>query len=95
MVLIIGILAAVGLPQYQRAVEKTRSAEAFTHLRALAIASEIYALAKLKYYIYRGYNKKCFCVAMTDAAQWICQVLSGQSLGYPGVNGYVYFPLDK
>jgi prepilin-type N-terminal cleavage/methylation domain-containing protein len=40
VVLIIGILAAIALPQYQLAVEKTYTAEAWTNLRALAHAEE-------------------------------------------------------
>ena len=44
VVLIIGILAAVALPQYQKAVEKSRAAEAFSVLRALNQAQETYYL---------------------------------------------------
>lgn len=45
VVLIIGILAAIALPQYQRVVEKTRMAEAVTNVRAIASANERYRLA--------------------------------------------------
>lgn len=44
VVLIIGILAAVAMPQYTLAVEKARSAEAFQTLKALADAMELYSL---------------------------------------------------
>ena len=42
VVLIIGILAAIALPQYTKAVERSRSAEAMQHLGDLATAQSIY-----------------------------------------------------
>ncbi len=45
VVLIIGILAAVAVPQYQVAVEKARAVEAITQIRALMNAQEAYRLA--------------------------------------------------
>ena len=36
VVLIIGILAAVAVPQYQKVVEKTKAVEAMTILQAIA-----------------------------------------------------------
>ena len=45
VVLIIGILAAVALPQYERAVGRSRMAEALATLRSLSQAAEAYALA--------------------------------------------------
>ena len=45
VVLIIGILAAVALPQYEKAAERSRMAEAVTNLSALRKAIEVAKLA--------------------------------------------------
>ena len=44
VVLIVGILAAIALPQYQKAVERARAAEAMTNLRALVNAEQLYIM---------------------------------------------------
>lgn len=49
VVLIIGILAAIALPQYNKVVEKSRVAEAKIALRALANAEDIYFLTHGQY----------------------------------------------
>ncbi len=49
VVLIIGILAAVALPRYQRTVEKSRGVQALTLLKALGQAQEAYYLAHGEY----------------------------------------------
>ncbi|ACC98971.1 PilE-like protein [Elusimicrobium minutum Pei191] len=45
VVLIIGILAAIALPQYNKAVEKSRAAEAFIMVKAIKDARDRYFLA--------------------------------------------------
>jgi len=49
VVLIIGILAAVAVPQYQKAVEKSRATEAVQWARTLAEAEEVYYMANGSY----------------------------------------------
>lgn len=49
VVLIIGILAAVAVPQYQKAVSKARATEAFMMLKAIEQAQEVYYLTHQEY----------------------------------------------
>ena len=51
VVLIIGILAAVALPQYTKAVEKSRTAEAMQMLGDIATAEQIYYMSTNGYTI--------------------------------------------
>ncbi len=46
VVLIIGILAAVALPQYKKSVEKTRVVEALINIKAIEGSMQRYVLAK-------------------------------------------------
>ncbi len=49
VVLIIGILAAIALPQYQKAVDKSRFSNLMNITNALAQANEVYYLANGQY----------------------------------------------
>lgn len=49
VVLIIGILAAIALPQYNKAVEKTRAAQAVVLVRSLYDAQQRYFMANGQY----------------------------------------------
>ena len=53
VVLIIGILAGVALPQYNKAVAKSRFAEAFANLKTIAQADEVCRMGK------GGNNSNC------------------------------------
>ena len=56
VVLIIGILAAVAVPQYQKAVLKSRTTEALAMLKNIITAQEVYFLANGEY-DYSGFTK--------------------------------------
>lgn len=73
VVLIIGILAAIALPQYEKAVEKSRAAESLLMLRSIAQANRVYFMTTGQYArdindldieipgtdsVHRGYNRK-------------------------------------
>ena len=49
VVLIIGILAAIALPQYQKAVDKSRAMTVISALKAIKDAQEVYYLANQDY----------------------------------------------
>ena len=49
VVLIIGILAAVAVPQYKKAVEKTRAIQAITTIKHVVDAQRVYYLANGSY----------------------------------------------
>ena len=78
VVLIIGILAAVAVPQYQKAVEKSRVTEAFTFLNAVYKATQECILA----------NGEDACIGNDIASLDFFNKLSIQLPGEPGsLNG--------
>jgi len=70
VVLIIGILAAVALPQYQKAVEKARMSEAITILRAIANANQVFYLANGRYAQYYELELLDIDVPGTVSSDW-------------------------
>ena len=50
VIIILGILAAVGMPQYRRAMERARGAEAYSGLANVQEAEKIYYASNEKYY---------------------------------------------
>ena len=89
VVLIIGILAAVALPQYQKAVVKARAMEAITTLKAITDAQEVYFLANNTYT--NNLNDLDIEVkAATDYYEFGCRELRTCD-AYPRKSGYPYF----
>ena len=77
VVLIVGILATVALPQYTKVIERTRLTEAIVMVKALADAMELY-------YIERGkwssqYQNDELLIGVTDSERWLygCADLGG------------------
>ena len=52
VVLIIGILAAVAVPQYQKSVEKSKAVQLINNIRAVALAQQVYFMANGRYATY-------------------------------------------
>ncbi len=72
VVLIIGILAAIAVPQYQRVVDRARATEAVTQGRALVDAQVRYYLANGK--ITRDLEE--LDIEVSDKLQWSCSANS-------------------
>ena len=69
VVLIIGILAAIALPQYQKAVFKSRMSEAFSNLRALKNAMEVCEMNYGNdYQFVAGAENKCLSIDNLDVS---------------------------
>ncbi len=70
VVLIIGILSAIALPQYQKAVEKARMAEAFILLRAIRDAQIRYHLANGEYASFADMDALDITIPHTSTANY-------------------------
>lgn len=76
VVLIIGILAAIALPQYEIAVEKSRSAEPLTVLKSMRDAQEMFFLANNRY----ATDPNELDIEIPTSDNWTYQVNSGVSV---------------
>ena len=88
VVLIIGILAAVALPQYQVAVAKSRTAEAVTILKAITDAQEVYYMANGQY----TNDLEDLDISVTDSKNWYFFCKQQRTcFAYPKVNNLPEF----
>ena len=78
VVLIIGILSAVALPQYQRAVEKSRATQAFALLKTVGQAAEAYNLANGDYPT--TFDELAVDIPWTGHERWTTQPSASASL---------------
>ena len=69
VVLIIGILAAVALPQYQKAVEKSKSAQALAMLKSMVQSQESYFLANNEFA--NEFEQLDVDIPWTGSSKWI------------------------
>ena len=86
VVLIIGILAAVALPQYEKAVIKSRIATVLPYLQSIKNAEEVYYLANGEYtndIDALGVEGNCpngwTCYLMQDGAQSVGAIYRGEN----------------
>lgn len=68
VVLIIGILASVAIPQYNKAVEKSRATQAFAILKSLYAAQETYYMANGSYAT--SFDELDLSVPWTGTTKW-------------------------
>lgn len=68
VVLIIGILASVAMPQYNKAVEKSRATQALAILKSLYAAQETYYMANGSYAT--SFDELDISVPWTGATKW-------------------------
>ena len=80
VVLIIGVLAAIALPQYRASVEKARAAEGLLLLRRVYEADKLYKLANGEY----ASSLELLDVELPEDARYTVTVTSPQE-GYGGI----------
>ena len=94
VVLIIGILAAIALPQYQKAVEKSRGAEAIVILKALTDAQERYYLANNAYTAELS-DLDIGAPSETHSFQYSCNTQSCYAYPKSGYNYFFWFVMQN
>ncbi len=72
VVLIIGILASIALPQYQKAVEKSRGMQALVLLKSIVQAQEAYRLANGTYAT--SFDELPVDVAWSGTEEWVAGI---------------------
>ena len=80
VILIIGILAAIAVPQYQKAVEKSRATQALTLVQAAALSAQ-------RYYLENGVYPTFISGATTNVSK-INQL--GLDIDMPELKGFSY-----
>ncbi len=92
VVLIIGILAAVALPQYKKAVFKSRLTQGLTYVKAIKDAQEIYYLANGNYAPQA--DAENLDISITCPENWTCSFDTAKAHavlnGYPLALDYSY-----
>ena len=76
VVLIVGILAAVALPQYQKTMERSRAAEALTLLKSVNDAYQLHHLATGSYA--NSFDELSVDLPWTGNTQWLPASSGGQ-----------------
>ena len=93
VVLIIGILSAVALPQYEKAVEKSRATEGITLARNIALANQAYYMANGTWAAdindldleFPGEDSTASGVASKSTKNFICRARAAEVEGYISV----------
>ena len=93
VVLIIGILAAVALPQYQKAVEKSRAMQAFTLLQSVYQAQAAYYLANGEWA--RTFDELALDIPWTGNTKYRTQQTITDTRSQGDWSLQLYFPSDK